>query len=128
MTSSTSFDVTCYSVLSGIWFYPYKVHMDPRNNVCMFVSLFGHSTSCVTKNHLDTCSSCLICVDVRDAVCLLKVVALNVVWWKRAPAVSRQLLTYRLVGLVVKTSASRAEDPRFKSRLCQDFSGIESYQ
>ena len=26
-----------------------------------------------------------------------------------------------LVGLVVKASTSRAEDPRFKSRLCQDF-------
>ena len=34
----------------------------------------------------------------------------------------------RLVGLVVKASASRAEDPRFKSRLRQDFSRVESYQ
>ena len=30
---------------------------------------------------------------------------------------------YRLVGLVVKASASRAEDPEFESRLRRDFSG-----
>ena len=29
----------------------------------------------------------------------------------------------RLVGLVVKASASRAEDPEFESRLSRDFSG-----
>ena len=34
----------------------------------------------------------------------------------------------RLVGLVVKASASRAEDPGFESRLRRDFSGVESYQ
>ena len=34
----------------------------------------------------------------------------------------------RLVGLVVKASASRAEDPGFESRLGRDFSGVESYQ
>ena len=34
----------------------------------------------------------------------------------------------RLVGLVVKAFASRAEDPGFKSRLQRDFSGVESYQ
>ena len=34
----------------------------------------------------------------------------------------------RLVGLGVKASASRGEDLRFKSRLCQDFSGVKSYQ
>ena len=38
------------------------------------------------------------------------------------------LTTDRLVGLVVKASASRAEDPRFESRLRRDFSGAESYQ
>ena len=31
------------------------------------------------------------------------------------------LLTDRLVGLVVKASASRAEDPGFESRLSRDF-------
>ena len=36
--------------------------------------------------------------------------------------------TYRLVGLVVKASALRAEDPGFKSRLRRDFFGVESYQ
>ena len=34
----------------------------------------------------------------------------------------------RLVGLVVKVSASRAEGPRFESRLRRDFFGVESYQ
>ena len=34
----------------------------------------------------------------------------------------------RLVGLVVKASASRAEDPGFESRLRRDFSEVESYQ
>ena len=33
----------------------------------------------------------------------------------------------RLVGLVVKASASRAEGPGFESRLRRDFSGVESY-
>ena len=34
-----------------------------------------------------------------------------------------RLSSYRLVGLVVKASASRAEDPGFESRLHRDFSG-----
>ena len=34
----------------------------------------------------------------------------------------------RLVGLVVKASASRAEDPGFESRLRRYFFGVESYQ
>ena len=34
----------------------------------------------------------------------------------------------RLVGLVVKVSAWRAEDPWFESRLRRDFFGVESYQ
>ena len=34
----------------------------------------------------------------------------------------------RLVGLVVKVSASRAEGSGFKSSLRQDFFGVESYQ
>ena len=34
----------------------------------------------------------------------------------------------RLVGLVVKASASRADDSGFESGLCRDFSGVESYQ
>ena len=33
-----------------------------------------------------------------------------------------------LVGLVVKASASRAEDPGFESRLSRDFFEVESYQ
>ena len=38
------------------------------------------------------------------------------------------LVAYRLVDLVVKASASRAEDPGFESRLRRDFFGVESYQ
>ena len=38
------------------------------------------------------------------------------------------LFTDRLVGLVVKASASRAEDPSFESRLRRDFFGVESCQ
>ena len=34
----------------------------------------------------------------------------------------------RLVGLVVKATASRTEDPGFESRLPRDFFGVESYQ
>ena len=34
----------------------------------------------------------------------------------------------RLVGLVVRASASRAEDPGFESCLRRDFFGVESYQ
>ena len=37
-------------------------------------------------------------------------------------------MSHRLVGLVVKASASRAEDPGFESHLQRDFSGVESYQ
>ena len=39
-----------------------------------------------------------------------------------------RLKSDRLVGLVVKASASRAEDPGFESRLCRDFFGVEAYQ
>ena len=34
----------------------------------------------------------------------------------------------RLVGLVAKVSASRAEDPGFEFRLRRDFFGVERYQ
>ena len=40
----------------------------------------------------------------------------------------RVSLPDRLVGLVVKASASRAEGPGFQSRLRRDFFGVESYQ
>ena len=36
--------------------------------------------------------------------------------------------THRLVDLVAKASASRAEDPGFESRLRRNFFGVESYQ
>ena len=38
------------------------------------------------------------------------------------------LEAYRLVGLVVEASASRAEDPGLESRLRRGISGVESYQ
>ena len=34
----------------------------------------------------------------------------------------------RLVGLVVKASTSRAEDPGFESRMRRDFFGVKSYE
>ena len=37
-------------------------------------------------------------------------------------------IRHRLIGLVVKASASRADDPGFESRLRRDFFGAESYQ
>ena len=40
----------------------------------------------------------------------------------------RILFLDRLVSLVVKASASRAEDPGVESRLRRDFSWVESYQ
>ena len=40
----------------------------------------------------------------------------------------RSAQVHRLVGLVVKASASRAEGPGFESRLRRDFFGVESYQ
>ena len=40
----------------------------------------------------------------------------------------RDFVEDRLVGLVVKASASRVEDPGFESCLRWDFSGVESYQ
>ena len=43
-------------------------------------------------------------------------------------AVSNPPVADRLVGLVVKASALRAENPRFESRLRRDFLGVESYQ
>ena len=41
---------------------------------------------------------------------------------------AESLQVNRLIGLVVKASASRAEDPGFESRLSPDFFGVESYQ
>ena len=42
--------------------------------------------------------------------------------WLYLPSVISDSLD-RLVGLVIKASASRAEDPGFESRLRRDFSG-----
>ena len=46
---------------------------------------------------------------------------------KHALCLSSQM-HHRLVGLVVKASASRAEGPGFESRWRRDFFGVESYQ
>ena len=46
--------------------------------------------------------------------------------WRRILHVHTVRSRHRLVGLVVKASASRAEDPGFESRLRQDFLGVES--
>ena len=47
---------------------------------------------------------------------------------KRNLHYNRSLTHDRLVGLVVKASASRAEGPGFESLLRRDFFGVESYQ
>ena len=60
----------------------------------------------------------------------------DVVRWETWPLSEGQALWWPwgsaednlLVGLVVKASASRAEDPGFESRLRRDFFGVESYQ
>ena len=38
------------------------------------------------------------------------------------------MASYRLIGLALKASTSRAEGPGFESRLRRDFFGVESYQ
>ena len=45
-----------------------------------------------------------------------------------AVPIPRFPVSYRLVDLVVKVSASRAEGPGFESCLRRDFFGVESYQ
>ena len=45
-----------------------------------------------------------------------------------AVSVDPSVTGHRLVGLVVKASASGAEDPGFESRFRRDFCGVESYQ
>ena len=71
----------------------------------------------------ESCFSCFVFFESR--------------WWKELRQIVRDrhvrgpkeaLLYDRLVGLVVKASAPRAEDPGFKSRLSRDFFGVESYQ
>ena len=42
--------------------------------------------------------------------------------------VSMSAFVDRLVGLVIKASASRTEDPGFESRMRRDFFGVKSYQ
>ena len=48
-------------------------------------------------------------------------------WWKLKKTGTLPYIN-RLVGLVVKASASRAEGPWFESRLRGHFSQVESYQ
>ena len=52
----------------------------------------------------------------------------RVVRRSRSVIVFTKLKSHRLVGLVVKESASRAEDLGFESRLRRDFFGVESYR
>ena len=48
-------------------------------------------------------------------------------WWDGVQLLSSAYKN-RLVGLVVKASATRAEDPGFESLVRRDFFGVESYQ
>ena len=45
-----------------------------------------------------------------------------------ASKTGQHLADHRLVGLVVKASTSRVEEPGFESHLRRDFFGVESYQ
>ena len=55
--------------------------------------------------------------------------AINAVMIRSVSTTLLHLITlHRLVGLVVKESASRVEDLGFQSRLLWDFTGVESYQ
>ena len=74
--------------------------------------------------------------DVRNkasigVVLILRVGLKNCTWHHGTLLVGLSSLSSfgdRLVGLVVKASASRAGDPGFESRLRRDFFGVESYQ
>ena len=50
------------------------------------------------------------------------------VWWGGGARVLSMSVGQIVVGLVVKASASRAEDPGFESRLPRDFYRVESYR
>ena len=62
----------------------------------------------------------------RVCVCALYHISINSPLPNPAPL--PLLYNNRLVDLMVKASISRAEDLGFESRLCRDFSGVESYQ
>ena len=73
----------------------------------------AESTTCQLKAHLARSHSC---GDRRLPVYIIK------------DSLTPFSLSHRLFGLVVKASASTAEDPGFESRLRRDFFGVESYQ
>ena len=109
----------------------------------MNLSTFGCSCGCGRCSSM--CLSVHLCLGARkvqSVVCWARcpvwcsVVGFNLLWasgrgdfspgftWFLTPFPQQ----HRLVGLVVKASASRAEDPGFESRLRWDFYGVKSYQ
>ena len=96
-----------------------------------------HRTACVTHIHIkvDHTGSCFtsresvssVSVSAQDGI-----IGLGKAHTRSAPSLNSvpkvALKNNRLVGLVVKASASRAEGPGFESRLRRDFFGVESYQ
>ena len=59
---------------------------------------------------------------------ITKILAILYIVFKSINRSTGDPLKDRLVGLVVKASASRAEDPGFEFRLRRDFFKVESYQ
>ena len=80
-----------------------------------FLSLF----LCVSVSVCVTVSTFLFCLCASVCFCLSLSISLSV---SLSVFVCRP---DRLTGLVVKASASRAEDPAFESRLLRDFFGVE---
>ena len=83
----------------------------------LLLALLISSFACVAVAIVCLCKEYYICMPV----CLSVYVSQSV-------NTSPSSVNDRLVGLVVKVSASRAEDPGLESRLRRDFFGVESYQ
>ena len=111
---------------AGIW-------SDCANTQCSVSkvqsSQVGRQTAKTSVQTVD--GGCLLLVKKPDGVCLggcshhrciTNCSLLSLSWVSWPPC------GYRLVGLVVKASASRAKDSGFESRSRRDLSGVESYQ
>ena len=69
----------------------------------------------------------LFCLSFQKSSLLFENLTTSYSWPWETFVCNQSPASDRLVGLVVKVSASRAEDPGFESRLRQDFSAVESY-
>ena len=88
--------------------------------VCMCVSMQVYICMCVVRVSASAYMNSYGCKNVSThALC---------VHAHKETSLLYSLAHIGLVGLVVKASAWRAEDPEFESRLHRDFSRVESYQ